>query len=202
MVDYDKHADHALLIYKPTGKAIGTMRVIFADEKNWHSSFPLQSLCSSPYLHDESYVKNACELSRMCVSKEFRDYIRKNNGADFQSNFSFYEKPLIKNVLSMAPFGVVRGAMEVAMKRGIYNILGVMETRHMNRLQSAGLVLEQIGPEMQYHGTRVPFIGNFLDSYENTIIKKHDIWSILTLNGQNHKRALEIDATHPRKKPH
>lgn len=66
---YDKFSQHALLIYKPTGQPMGTTRVIRHNPDSIAESFPMQKLCNSRYLQDETYVKNSCEFSRFCVSR-------------------------------------------------------------------------------------------------------------------------------------
>ena len=197
---FDHNAEHTLLIYKPTGKPIGTARIIRHNEKDWRKSFPLQGLCSSHYLHDETYVKNSCEFSRFCISQEMRNHIKREikeiSSGILPSNqahdFKFYEKPLLNVGLAIAPMGIIRGAFELTMRQGLLNIFGIMEPRHIKRLENIGLLYEQIGPEMEYHGTRVPFICNVLEIYEHALINHHDAWSIMSVKGQNHKRALEV----------
>lgn len=196
---YDVHAEHALLVYRPTGRPIGTVRIVKHNAENWHQSFPMQNLCKSHYLHDETYVKNSCEFSRLCISRDLRDEIKNelrllSNVFSFNSDkhFAIYEKPILNIALAAAPLALVRGAMEMAMNNGCLNIFGIMEPRHMRRLEVAGLVHEQIGPEMEYHGKRVPFVCNILEVFENAFLHNHEMWNIVTMKGKNHQRALDI----------
>ena len=39
---------------------------------------------------------------------------------------------------------------------------------------------------------RVPFMGNILDTYDNMMGTKPDIWRIMTFDGENHRRALAL----------
>ncbi|MCB1782497.1 MAG: PEP-CTERM/exosortase system-associated acyltransferase [Alphaproteobacteria bacterium] len=194
---YDKRAEHALLMYKPLDLAIGTVRVIRHDEGNWQKSFPLQGICDSHYLHDYTYVKNACEFSRLCISSERRLIMKKHmragpGGTPLDTKIHFYEKPFLNIVLALAPLGLIRGAFELAMKHEILNIFGVMEAVNISRLVQTGLVYEEIGPEMEYHGKRVPFICNILETFDKSMNAYQDPWQIVTVEGKNHYRALEI----------
>ncbi len=196
---YDVNAEHALLIYKPKNKAIGTVRVIKPNLDDLMKSFPLQTLCDSHYLHDETYVKNSCEFSRLCISRELRQEIKEevrnlSGMFNFSANdqFSIYERPLLNIGLAAAPLGLIRGAFELAMKNGALNVFGVMEPRNIGRLEQSGLVHETIGPKMDYHGVRVPFVCNVLEVFENAIINNHEIWNVVSVKGENHRRALEI----------
>ena len=196
---FDVRADHVLLIYKPTGKPIGTVRIVKHNEEDWRQSFPLQSLCGSNYLHDEAYVKNSCEFSRLCISTEYRRHIKKeirNLSGVFNFNrkdpFTMYEKPLLNICLSMAPIALIRGAFEMAINNNVLNIFGIMEQKNITRLENAGLVHEPIGPIMDYHGKRLPFLCNILDVLDNAMVQNYAVWKIVTVKGYNHKQAIEI----------
>lgn len=197
--EYDERAEHALLIYKPKQLAIGTVRVIAHNKDNWQESFPLQKLCKSIFLKDETLVKNAGEISRFCISDELRKIIKgnlKNETAEIEALKGIIDTEdhmHLNTVLAMASLGLIRGAYELLMHHGCLNYFAVMEPHHMKGcLDKRGVVYEQIGPEMEYHGTRTPFFGNLLETYENIAVEKHDIWKIMTMNGDSHNRALDL----------
>ncbi len=197
---YDSHSDHVLLFFKPTGRAIGTARVITPNKTNWENSYPLQSLCDSPYLRDETFVKNSCEFSRLCISSERRQEVKAiirdvSSVFNFYSSqhFSVYEKPLLRLALSSAPLGLIRGAIELAIQNGCMNLFATMEPRHIARMQTnAALKYEQIGPDMEYHGTRTPFMFNILDAFDDGLINNPPVWNVVSDKGRNHKDAVEL----------
>ncbi len=198
--DYDSNSEHVLLYFKPTGKAIGTARVVRPNKAKWESSYPLQTLCDSPYLQDEDFVKNSCEFSRLCISyerrKEVKAVIRDLSGVfNFHSSnqFSVYERPLLNVALAAAPLGLIRGAIELAIKNECMNLFAVMEPKHIARMQhTAALKYEQIGPDMDYHGKRTPFMFNVLDVFDDGIVNNHPVWNVVSDKGENHKRALDL----------
>jgi N-acyl amino acid synthase of PEP-CTERM/exosortase system len=197
--EFDDNADHVLLFYKPLGRAIGTVRVIKPREDNWKNSFPLQDLSDSPFLHTKEMVMQSCEFSRFCISRELRqdakNHMRRlSNIFEFNADepFSFYEKPLVKTVLSAAPLGLVRGGFELTMKNKALNVFGCMENRHITGLRNAGMIMNPIDNEIDFHGKRIPFHGNILEIYDHTIVQQHALWKMLSKKGKNHCRALEI----------
>lgn len=195
---FDERSEHALLIYKPKNQAIGTVRIIKPNPENWHDSFAMQQVCKSPLIHDEAYVRNACEFSRLCISRRHMDEIKKEIRSKTQietskiKNISFYEKPILSSIISMAPMGLIRGAFEMTTRNNFLNVFSIMEPRHIQRLENVGLVYKQIGPEIEYHGTRRPFMLNILEVYEHAIKYNNDIWNIVSNRGQNHREASMI----------
>lgn len=196
---YDSHSLQALLVYKPRNIVMGTIRVITANPDDWRNSFPLQNLISAPQLHTEAFVKNACELSRFCISREVRKTIkaeiqqfssRKNN--DPTNPFNFFERPLLNIALAISPMGLIRGAFELALKKGILNVFGVMEPFHIARLEMAGLLYTKLSEEIEYHGKRLPFICNIMEYFDHAISFNHNCWKIISNNRKNHQRAIDI----------
>lgn len=195
---YDARSEHMLLIYKPTGEAIGTCRIIKPNLNNLWESFPLQTLCQSNHLTNKDYIANSCEFSRFCLSKNRFSRIKKkifdSTGyfAKAEQNIYFYEKPFLKIVLSMATLGIIRGAFELSLKNGILNVFGIMEPRHLARLENAGLIHEQISDPLEYHGTRVPFVCNILEIFDHAVVHHHDIWKVVSMKGLNHFHSKSI----------
>lgn len=200
---FDKNAEHAILMFKPENRAIGTVRVIKPDHEAWADSFPLQKLCDSPYLHNERDVRNSCETSRFCISSELRSLVkdqlrRRSDGISATALvLEDYEMPFINVAMSMAPIGLMRGMCEIIMRNNALDYFAVMEPMHLeNCLSKRGVLYEQIGEPMNYHGIRVPFRGNILQSYENMYLDRHDVWKVLTFDGMNHAEARKIAARH------
>ncbi|MCB1721869.1 MAG: PEP-CTERM/exosortase system-associated acyltransferase [Rhodospirillales bacterium] len=204
--EFDERAEHALLVYKPEDLLIGTVRIIKPDPDNWQHSFPLQDLCNSPFLQDEELVKKSCEVSRFCISNELREIMkdRLRLREKFTSKTTLThsasdditpaEFSLINRALAMAPIGLMRGMCEAVMQHDILNYFAIMEPRHLKAyMKPSGVIFEEIGPKMDYHGMRVPFMGNILDTYDNMMGTKPDIWRIMTFDGENHRRALELN---------
>ena len=192
---YDGYSDHSLLIYKATGETIGTVRTIYSKLHDWEHSMPLQEICGSRYLHDELYIQNSVEFSRLCLSQELRKKVKqdvRSLTSNFNNRFTFYEKPLLNIALSMAPLALCRAGFEMAMRRDCLNIFGIMEPKYIKRLQASGLVFTPIGPEIEYHGTRQPFISNILETLDNSLHNNYEAWSAITNKGSIHHDAMEL----------
>lgn len=185
---YDDHATHSLLVYKPTKTAIGTVRTIFANPYALDQSFPLQNLSSASALHNESYVKSGCEISRLCISRELRTKI-KDDLSHKRHHLGLNDPSLMRIALAIAPIGLIRGCFEMALSRNILNCYGVMEPHHLNKLVKAGLLHKKLGENISYHGERTPFMMNILETFDNAVLHHRDIWNIVSYRGFNHNLA-------------
>src|ERR1043166_2726214 len=72
--ELDRHSVHSLLTYRPTGVPAGTVRLVLPLQDDPHHSFALQRVCDDPILRDplKFPVQTTAEVSRFCISKEFR----------------------------------------------------------------------------------------------------------------------------------
>lgn len=192
---YDAHSQHVLLIYKPTQTALGTVRNIFINERCPEQSFPLQNLCSSSLLHDESYVRKGCEISRLCISREERLKI-KDDLASAPHHIGLTDPSLTRLALALAPIGLIRGCFEMALSKNILNCYGIMEPNHLQKLVKAGLVHKKLGANIDYHGERTPFIMNILETFDHAARNHRDIWNIVSYRGFNHNLAQIVSRKH------
>ncbi|RED52073.1 PEP-CTERM/exosortase system-associated acyltransferase [Aestuariispira insulae] len=198
---FDAHAEHILLVYKPTGTAIGTVRLIKPRPDNWQRSFPVQGLCDFEHLRDAEFIRGACEFSRLCISgslrAEAKDHLQ--NVYARSRHLASYERPLVRNIISMTMLGIIGVAFERALKNGLTNILGIMEPYHINRLHRSGMIFHPIGPRIDYHGTRQPFVTNILETFRHAVEHHNDIWAVVSQLGRIHSLALEVEQLHREK---
>src|SRR5579863_3820741 len=69
---YDERSVHTLLIHRKSGMLVGNVRLVLPNTTDYPHSFPMQELCSHPKLRDVKRLYRSCEVSRFCVSKDFR----------------------------------------------------------------------------------------------------------------------------------
>jgi len=158
--DYDRHSLHMGAFCRDSGRLIGTIRLILNSELG----FPIEKHCT--FTTDLSSLNRdtIAEISRLAVSKEFRK--RAVDG-------------LIYNDGHMAPEQrAVTRDVEEKRKHEFHIIMGLylcmyLESRHMGlthwfAVMAKGLRIllkrmkirfSPIGPEVDYHGLRVPYLG-------------------------------------------
>lgn len=189
--NYDANASQALLIYKPMNIVLGAVRIILPNQNDLQNSFPLQQLLSNPVLHDKDYTTNSCEISRLCISYERRRQI-KDALTRRKRGILLNDPTLARIALSLAPIGLIRACFDMALQRNIQNCYGVMEPHHLNKLISIGLKHKCLGDDIDYHGSRTPFMMNILETMDYAYGYRRDIWTVVTNRGKSHLLAKEL----------
>lgn len=185
--DFDRQADHVLLVYRATNMVVGTLRVIRPGADCWQEAFPMQRICDSGNLADKTFVMNACELSRLCISTTRRMLLREHL---ISRRHSGLERSKINLMMSLAPLGLIGGAFDLAVGNGFSNVLGVMRKTNIARLQRAGLVTRNLGPKVEYHGLRQPFMANIPETFANGLRHNSNAWIVASDYGRIHRAAM------------
>ncbi len=197
---YDERADSVLLVYKPQNISIGTLRVIKPDPDDPYNSFPIQSLCDIADLENKQRIMSSCEFSRFCISKELRLFIWEDVQRNKDSLFTEKEDILspeqkdkvLKQALSSASIGLVRGGMEIMNKNNTSNNYCLMEEHKAANLIKQGVAFKPIGSEIEHHGKRIPLYSNIIETCE-MIMQNTAIWNIMTDKGRIYRDALNTD---------
>ncbi|MGZ9108962.1 MAG: PEP-CTERM/exosortase system-associated acyltransferase [Micavibrio sp.] len=196
---YDDHALHYLLYHKPTDEAVGTVRIVLPREDKPLHSFPLQFICDHPLLHMEDKVSQFCEISRLCMTKDFRK--RPGDGAVLPSYFdqdqSMHLDPgttvSFRRVIPFAPLGLLRAAFEGALEHGLTDCVCILDPEQLYALQRIGLSYRVLGPRLDLMGPQQPVIFNIKHALDNMILQNPPCWEIVSDRGRLHLKANEME---------
>lgn len=173
--DYDPHSVHFYASCKSESKVIGTVRTILHSELG----FPIErhfQLTGLPKTIDRHEIG---EISRLAVSKRFRR--RAIDQALFEAG------PFVPNQLPryMDDGRDIRRHCEHELVRGLYLLIyrdskqrglthwyAVMARGLYAILRRWGIVFEQIGEAIDYHGDRAPYLAN-IARVEEVLEKKN-----------------------------
>lgn len=170
--DYDDHAEHFVIRSTVDKSIVGTARVILASELG----YPLMKHC----IIDPALFAKASEgvpevkigeVSRLAISKEYRKRIEDDALTGYASELpaempvehekrkcnyvhEFYKYLLLQSM----DMGLTH--WYIAMKRGLYVLL-----------KRVGMVYHPIGPEIDYHGLRTPYLG-YLQEIKEGMLKR------------------------------
>jgi N-acyl amino acid synthase of PEP-CTERM/exosortase system len=191
--EYDSSASHALLVHNLSGTAVGALRVNFFNPDAPEQSFLLQSLCDHPYLHDYTKLSSVCEISKMCMVKEFRR--RSEDGAILPA---FYEQDIqpdriFQRIIPYAPLGMFTFAIEQALSKKCMYIVSMFEISHLMALKSLGVQYKVLGPQLSYMGKQQPVIINIKQTLDRMFFENRACWEVVTNHGQLHELATHID---------
>lgn len=198
---YDKYSKVFLLIYKQTGKAIGTVRVILPNSSRPLESFPLQKYCDHPYLHMDENISKLVQISRLCISRDFRSrpldgaYLPDFYDQDFAMN-NGSKLVYINRKIPYAPVGLIGAAFNAAIEIGITDCVWALEREQMRIMRKLGLLYRTLGPRVDYLGKRQPFIFNIKHALDNMQRENSACAEIVTNRGQLLKAANELEQNH------
>ena len=182
---FDSHALHALLIHRPTGVAVGTVRIVLPVPGQLSSSFALQSICSAAELSGLPLATTG-EVSRFCIEKAFHHLLhdRHDQPATTEGNATLVG---MRRVIPSMALGLIQWLVETSQARGITHWCAVMEPTLLRLLSRLGIHFDRIGELVDYHGWRQPCvieIDRMLDCVQS---ERPDVWSIIA------QRALDVD---------
>ena len=170
--EFDDKAEHFAIKSNRDGLLVGTARIIFPSDLG----YPLRHHCTvdeTLFMQVLGHVKEPIigEVSRLAISKDFRKRIED----DFQlgylseppdSQHVGHEKRRYNfvhefyNYLLLQSISLGLSHWYIAMKRSLYVLL-----------KRVGMVYHPIGPEIDYHGLRTPYLGNLQEIREEMLKK-------------------------------
>jgi len=183
--DYDDRSVHSLLVDRTTGALAGTVRLILPAQTP-SKSFPIQNLCKSSLLSDPRlfFEGRAAEISRFCISKEFRQKARESLlQSETQAHHS---NPAIEKQLLMPciTLGLMKAIVQMSAENGVTDWFAVMEPPLLRLLTRFGIYFKPIGPLVEYHGMRQPCYENVEGILARIKTERQDVWDVITDDGR------------------
>ncbi len=185
--DYDQHSVHFLIRRRSQGTFMATTRLILPDPRILEKPFPVEAYSR---IDNVDLVKtipkhNLAELSRFCVSKEFRrrkneQHLLTTNDADSESSFTFEEK----RCSSHLTLALLACAIKMSYENNIQYWYAIMESSLERVFSRLGIHFVGIGPLVDYHGIRRPSVIKVDDLLDSVAKKDLNYWNMLTNNGQ------------------
>jgi len=155
---YDPHSFHLIAVDNKSDEVIGTMRVILTSPLG----FPIQHHCTLTADCSGFDEQRLGEISRLAVSKEYRrragDRLIYDNGESAAAPVDKAMQERRKN-----EFAIITGLYTCMYKEslaiGLQHWYAVMAKGLSILLSRMGVTFTPIGPEVDYHGKRTPYIG-------------------------------------------
>lgn len=171
--EFDAHSVHFVAIRKDDRKLIGTIRIILHSKMG----FPIEEHC---HINEDIMKSDKArwgEISRLAVSKEFRkragdDSIYKDEDPILHDmNSPFQEKRKNENKVVI---GLYQCIYRESLNSGLTHLYAVMAKGLFLLLNRIGISFIQVGPGIEYHGIRTPYIGciqEMLEGFSRTNYK-------------------------------
>lgn len=201
---FDRHSLHGLLVHRPTGLAIGSVRTIMPNADAWWESLPIQAICHHPMVRDRATVMQSLEASRFCISRTMRKQICSINAYKAnhlsgehrdRSSASSEIYDIVSMTLRLLPYlslGLIKFVLQMAVERELPWIFATIDPRLLQLLGQLGICSQRIGDDVDYHGLRVPVLFKPLAIFENVYGPKREVWTIISEQGRLHELALRL----------
>lgn len=196
---YDDRSQHYLLYHKGTDKVAGTIRVVMPREDKPLHSFPIQFICDHPLLHMEEKVTRFCELSRLCMARDFRKrpgdgkllpaYFDQDHDVQLDAKTSVH----YRRAIPFAPLGLLSAAFEGALDKGLTDCVCILDTEQLYALQRIGLSYRVLGPRLDMGGPQQPVIFNIKHALDNMILQNPPCWEVVSDRGRLHLKANALE---------
>jgi N-acyl amino acid synthase of PEP-CTERM/exosortase system len=153
---YDDHAEHAVLIYKPTGDVVGCVRLILPLPSRGVSALPIRALLApeGQATLDRVNPSKIAEISRYAVSKAFRR--REGDGMYPDVEMMELAATDVRRLVPHISLGLFRGVAHIGGDCGVDTVCAAMSPALLRLLERFGLKFDPLGPPIEYHGLRQP----------------------------------------------
>ncbi len=184
--EFDPRSDHYLVRHRRTGVYAATARLILPDRSLIQAPYPIELHCQLDLpVTDPAIRIQLGEISRFAVSKIFKRRIGESGTlAGVADNVEVYFEEDERRVLPHISLGLFAAVMRMAHDHGITHCYAVMEPALLRLLGRFGVIFNRIGPDVDYHGLRVPCLGTMDEALPNIRSVCLPVWDLITNKGE------------------
>jgi N-acyl amino acid synthase of PEP-CTERM/exosortase system len=180
--EYDEYSSHYLIRHRETDCYMATTRLILPNGK----IFPMEanSKIEKKELINNINRANLAELSRFCVSKQFRRRANEQNLIVTNDVDNSRLSAIEKNNSASITLSLFACAIQMSSEHNIRYWCALIEPALKRVVESYGIYVTQIGPLVDHHGMRMPCAIKVNDLLLGAAEKNIEYWVMLTNNGQ------------------
>lgn len=186
----DGRSVHSLLQHMPSGRYAGTVRLICAGRGGGRNLLPVEGVAGSqefPELLDGPAAlprASLAEISRLAVAPEFRC----RAGEQLRPDGVTEDMPVLRSKENRhfphIALGLFVAVFWMSRSHGIEYLYACMDPVLARLLGRFGIVFRTIGPFIEYHGRRRPYLGRVGEIMAGMYFLRRDVWELFTDGGQ------------------
>lgn len=158
---YDERSRHCLLLHRGSGVYAGCVRLVMPDPLDPDGKLPFEDACAGSLyqdlvepIFDQRHAVG--ELSRLAVPEHFRR--RRGESESSLGNLDIpAHKPGELRQFHHIPLGLYLACSAIGVATGLEGVFAMMEPRLARHLQRFGIIFQQVGQIVDYHGPRAAF---------------------------------------------
>ncbi len=179
---FDDYSLHSLLMHRSSETPVGTVRLILPRPDDDDADLPIREVCAHELLKGHSNElprAKTAEISRFAVSKQFRR--RASDGQTTVGGVNDNEDP--RRLIPHISLGLMQSIVEMAARARVTHLCAVMEPTLLRMLARLGIHFNNLGPRVEYHGTRQPCFSDLDLLLARAWVERREVWEILTRDG-------------------
>ena len=185
---FDERSAHYLLRHRATGVYAATARMILPSSSASLAPFPIETHCQFHEGLDERNPVERCrlgEVSRFAVSRAFKKRVGEaGTPIGISGNVEMYFEPDERRILPHLSLGLLAVELRMMHKYGLTHCYAVMEPALYRLISRFGVTFQQIGPMIDYHGQRIPCLGDVNQFLPNIKRVARPVWDLMTDEGR------------------
>lgn len=185
---FDERSDHYLLRHRASGAYAATARMILPDRSAPLAGFPIEQYCTfheGVGIEDPADRLRLGEVSRFAVSKAFKRRAGEAGTLNGVSpNIDMYFEPDERRLLPNLSLGLLAVELWMMHEHGLTHCYAVMEPALYRLISRFGVSFRQIGPAVDYHGERIPCMGDVAEFLPNIRSVCEPVWDLMTAGGR------------------
>jgi N-acyl amino acid synthase of PEP-CTERM/exosortase system len=182
---YDKHSIHFAAF--ADGNVIGTARLVLNSELG----YPLNEHCTELSIDDSTLPKDRLvEVSRLALRKSFRrrqedgiyaveSYLKKSEGGILAEKVEDRSEQERKRHQPVVIMGLYKAMYHETRRRGYSHWYAAMERKLWYALKTFHFTFQEIGPQVDYYGPVIPFLGDIKQLEGEVIENSRDLWAFM-----------------------
>jgi N-acyl amino acid synthase of PEP-CTERM/exosortase system len=184
--EYDQHSVHYLIRHRKSGNYAATTRLILPGTNNLEKPFPIEIHSCIDNIKPLKTIsrRNLAELSRFCISKKFRQRKNEQNLLLIDENISetifLQDEKRSSSNLILALFAC---GIQMSAENNIHYWYAIMTPALMRVVSTLGIHFTEIGPLVDFHGKRRPYVIKVDELLDSVAEKNLDHWEMLTNKG-------------------
>ena len=181
--EFDTRSDHYLLRHRRTGVYAATARLILPVSD---APYPIELHCKlDEQVEDRSIRTHLGEISRFAVSKVFKRRLGESGSVvGVSSDIEVYLEDDERRVLPHISLGLFAAVIRMMHAHEVSHCYAVMEPALLRLLARFGVVFNRIGPDVDYHGIRVPCLSSLKQALPRIRQTAPPIWELMTNKGE------------------
>ncbi len=185
--EYEPNSLHFAAL-RGDNNVIGTVRLVLHS----HRGFPVEHAVKTEFIGEKPPGEKLGEISRLAVSRDFRrrkedgrygveSYLTQSEGGVLPDKGPVPQE-LKKRKNPVIVMGLYQIVYHATKRLGLSHWYMITEKKIYHSLRKFGFLFYQIGEPVEYHGTRIPYLG-ILHDIEQKLIRENPILLKLILRG-------------------